>query len=112
VLLVAACSAPARPPEPEHVMHAQPRACVAIAPTCDRAIGDTEAFAVVQHRCLGCHGEHGIAGHDFTAVSALPVAAIGEMIGSCQMPPDGEPALAEPERRLLVAWAACRADHD
>jgi hypothetical protein len=85
----------------------KPRACVTIAPACDPSIGDAAAIAIVHTRCFGCHDAGGIADHDLTSLAALRAAPIAQMVGTCQMPPDGEAPLAEPDRRALVAWAAC-----
>jgi hypothetical protein len=78
-----------------------------LVPKCDPAIEETAAVELVQRRCLGCHDRDGIANHDFTTLEALRRAPIAQMIGSCQMPPDGEAPLSEPERQLLVGWSAC-----
>ena len=100
VLAIAACGAP-----PE-----RPRfrpACAAIERTCDPGVTDDAAFALVRRRCWGCHGADGLANHDFTSLSALRAAPIAEMIGTCQMPPDGERPLEMAERRMLAGWASC-----
>ncbi len=95
-LLVAACREP--PPRPP-----PPRACPAVA-ACDPAITDDAAFGIVRQRCWGCHGTNGIANHDFPDIAALRAAPVVDMVGSCQMPPDG---LDDADRRRLVSWAQC-----
>jgi hypothetical protein len=116
LLAAAACSAPVHPqpaartaPPPAIAQpRAEPaRACAAIRPRCDREIADAAVVALVERRCLGCHDAGGIAGHDFTSIAALRAAPVAEMIGSCQMPPDGAPVLAESDRRTLVDWSGC-----
>ena len=88
---------PAQPPPP----------CKTITARCDHAIDDAAVFKLVRHRCWACHATDGIAGHDFPDLAALRTAPVDEMIGTCQMPPDGAP-LAEPDRQLLVEWATCK----
>jgi hypothetical protein len=80
---------------------------VAIDAGCDATIEDTTVMKLVTSRCWACHGSNGIAGHDFPDLAALRKAPVGDMIGSCQMPPDGAP-LAEADRRMLVHWASCQ----
>jgi hypothetical protein len=63
-------------------------------------------FALVRRRCWACHGTDGIANHDFPDLVALRRAPVAEMVGTCQMPPDGAP-LQEPDRALLFDWASC-----
>ena len=83
-------------------------ACTPIAAHCDHAVADDDARALVERRCFKCHGAGGLAHHDFTSLDALRGAPIANMVGTCQMPPDGEPALAAADRALLVAWSACQ----
>jgi hypothetical protein len=97
--VVAACREPAQT-EAQHPA----KACPAIAARCDRAVTDDQVFHEVQARCWGCHGAGGPAGHDFVDLHALRAAPVGDMVGSCQMPPQGLP---DPERQMLVTWAAC-----
>jgi hypothetical protein len=99
--VLVACGAPPVAPSPP-----ARASCVAIAAVCDPAIDEARVAAIVEHRCMACHGPGGIAGHDFAAgIDALRGAPVAEMVGTCQMPPDGA---AEPERRALVGWAACQ----
>ena len=79
---------------------------MAIEERCDRGVEDAAVLKLVKGRCWACHGTNGIAGHDFPDIAALRGAPVAEMVGTCQMPPDGAP-LREPDRRLLVEWAAC-----
>jgi hypothetical protein len=85
--LLVACSVPA----PRAATPA--RACERVVARGD-AIDDAEARALVRRRCTSCH------------VAPQP-AAIGEMVGTCQMPPD-EPSLSLDARRLLVEWSAAQ----
>ena len=118
--LVVACSSPARPtatattPAPVQAPKvatakraAKPHACATLAPVCDATIEDASTIEIVHRRCFACHDAGGVANHDFTSLAALRAAPIAQMIGTCQMPPDGEPPLAEADRRALVAWSAC-----
>jgi len=89
-------------------MHAA-ATCAQIAARCDPAIGDHDARAIVEQRCFGCHAADGIAHHDLTTLDALRAAPIANMVGTCQMPPDGAPLAPFDERTLLVAWSACQA---
>ena len=75
---------------------------------CDggEAVDDAQAMQIVEQRCWACHGAHGVAGHDFVDIPALRRAPIGEMIGTCQMPPDGS-VLSDADRRTLLAWSEC-----
>ncbi len=81
--------------------------CVAVEEHCDRGIEDAAVWKLVKGRCLACHGTNGIAGHDFPDIDALRTAPVADMVGSCQMPPDGAP-LRDADRRLLVEWASCQ----
>ena len=81
--------------------------CATITPRCDHGIDDRAVMALVRHRCWACHAEDGIANHDFPDVAALRGAPVAEMVGTCQMPPDGSP-LPETERQLLVEWSSCK----
>jgi hypothetical protein len=80
--------------------------CIAITPRCDHVVDDAAVFTLVRHRCWACHAADGIAGHDFPDLDALRKAPVADMVGTCQMPPDGAP-LPEPERTLLVDWSTC-----
>lgn len=96
-------------PAPTPVARAPARAaCTPVAPRCDPSVGDQAVFALVQKRCHGCHGDHGIAGHDFPSIEALRKAPVADMVGTCQMPPDGA-FLTPAERTQIVSWAACAA---
>jgi hypothetical protein len=74
---------------------------------CDAAIDDAKVFAFVRRHCWACHATDGIAGHDFPDLVALRAAPVVDMVGSCQMPPDGSP-LGEADRAMLVDWASCK----
>jgi hypothetical protein len=76
--------------------------------TCDASITDEAVFGLVKRRCWACHATNGLAGHDFPAIAALRAAPVLDMVGSCQMPPDGAP-LPDEDRRRLVDWATCAA---
>jgi hypothetical protein len=76
--------------------------------TCDASITDDAVFDLVKRRCWACHASNGLAGHDFASIAALRSAPIIDMVGSCQMPPDGS-ALADEDRQRLVDWARCSA---
>lgn len=99
---IAACGAP---PPTAQAPAARP-ACTPVAPRCEPSVDDRTALALVQTRCYGCHGTHGVAGHDFPSIDALRAAPVAEMVGTCQMPPDGA-VLTATERIQLVTWAAC-----
>jgi hypothetical protein len=81
------------------------------APVCERIVpsgvhvDDAEAIAIVRRQCVPCHDAGGIAHHDFTTMAALRAAPVAEMIGTCQMPPDGQAPLSLAERRRLVEWS-------
>jgi hypothetical protein len=110
-IVVAACSAPVPPPAPR-APSAAPRSrsrapCATITDSCDPSIADADAFAVVQKQCWACHEHDGIANHDFDTLAALKAAPVAEMVGTCQMPPDGAP-LPEADRHRLVAWSRCQ----
>lgn len=79
-----------------------------MAGTCDASITDEAAFGLVKRRCWACHATNGLAGHDFPTIAALRSAPVIDMVGGCQMPPDGA-LLPDDERRRLVAWARCAA---
>jgi hypothetical protein len=84
-----------------------PKSCTPIAATCSEAIGDRDALAIVVRNCSQCHGDNGVANHDLTSVAQLRTAKIADMIGTCQMPPDGAAPLRDSEREPLVRWATC-----
>jgi hypothetical protein len=102
-------SAPPPPPPPPPPSPSPPpsRACAAIAPTCDPAISDRAALAVVGAHCRPCHDAGGVARHPLLDADTLRAAPVAELVGACQMPPDGAPALDDDERRILITWAAC-----
>jgi hypothetical protein len=68
---------------------------------------DPTAFAFVQTHCWKCHAEHGIAEREFTTIPSLRAAPVAAMLGGCEMPPDGERALDDADRRMLIEWASC-----
>jgi hypothetical protein len=113
--VLAACSAPAQPPivgpRSAKLSRSAPRRprppCATIAGHCDRTIDDIAVFELVQQRCWACHDRDGLAGHDFATVTALRAAPVAEMVGTCQMPPDGAP-LPDADRRRLVDWSRCQ----
>ena len=81
-------------------------ACKNIEGQCDKSIQDAQVMKVVKGVCWRCHADKGIAGHDFPDIPTLRKAPVAYMVGSCQMPPDGNP-LADKDRALLANWAAC-----
>jgi len=110
-IVVAACSAPVPPPAPR-APSAAPRSrsrapCEQIVGQCDSSLDDNTVFALVQQRCWACHAHDGVANHDFATLAALRAAPVAEMVGTCQMPPDGAP-LPDADRHRLVDWSRCQ----
>lgn len=107
-LVVAACASKA--PAPTQTAGATPAsagpACKNVEGQCDKSIQDAQVMKVVKGICWRCHADKGIAGHDFPDIAAVRKAPVAYMVGSCQMPPDGNP-LAEKDRVMLTNWAAC-----
>ena len=106
-LVVAACASKAPAPAPQAAGGAPAgAACKNVEGKCDKAIQDAQVMKVVKNVCWRCHADKGIAGHDFPDIAALRKAPVAYMVGSCQMPPDGNP-LADADRVMLTNWAAC-----
>jgi cytochrome c553 len=107
-LVVAACASKA--PAPTQTAGGAPAsagpACKNVEGQCDKSIEDAQVMKVVKGVCWRCHADKGIAGHDFPDIAALRKAPVAYMVGSCQMPPDGNP-LAEKDRVMLTNWASC-----
>jgi len=103
-LVVAACHQPAPMSRVETPPQARARSCPAIAKTCDRSVTDAWVMAEVQTQCWGCHGKGGSAGHDLVDLAAVKAAPIADMVGSCEMPPNG---LSPEDRTKIVQWASC-----
>ncbi len=71
---------------------------------------------IVKQFCLPCHRPGGSAGeeHDFTQLATLQAqhkSLIGQL-GSCSMPPKGQPSPSSAEREKILAWAACGAPNN
>lgn len=107
-IIVAACRQPSQvspmSPNVETPRQMVAASCPTIARTCDRSVSDAWVMSEVQTACWGCHGKDGSAGHDLVDVAALRAAPIGDMVGSCEMPPNG---LSDENRIKIVQWAAC-----
>ena len=68
---------------------------------------------IIDARCLGCHGEGGIASSRFDYTTYAGVfrahASILSQVSSCTMPPADAAQPTPSERGTLVAWVGCDA---
>jgi len=88
-----------------------PASCPADAPSWSKEISD-----VIARRCLGCHGDGGVASvtRDFTTYDKVFVqrSPILNQVYACQMPPSDAAPLTDAERADLLAWLVCRAPNN
>ncbi|HET9623698.1 MAG TPA: hypothetical protein VFP84_20140 [Kofleriaceae bacterium] len=106
----AACGSKSAAPAPQTAANAPASsgpACKNIEAKCDKSIADADVMKTVKTVCWRCHANKGIAGHDFPDIEAVKHAPVAYMVGSCQMPPDGNP-LAQKDREMLTNWSACQ----
>jgi hypothetical protein len=70
---------------------------------------ETDARAVLEQRCFGCHAGDGAAAaeHDFTSMARVRAArpTIRDEVASCAMPPTSP--LDDSDADTLLRWTAC-----
>lgn len=71
---------------------------------------------ILATRCLGCHGDGGVAQsiHDYTTYAGVLAnrSAILDQVYVCAMPPPNAGAPTTGERQKLLAWLVCGAPDD